>query len=380
MSDVLVYVQHLLGIGHVRRMALINQALRNRGLSVIVASGGVPDDNLDFAADEVVQLSPCKTSDTGFSALVDPYGNPLGDDWQEKRKNQLLAAFKSSSPKLLLIEMFPFGRRGFRFELIPLFDAAKEAGVPVVCSVRDLLVRKKDIRKTQWMHDTAREYLDAVLVHGDQKLFGFDRSFELADGIADLITYTGYVAPTLPSPSSNTGNGHRRGVLVSAGGGAVGADLIRLAIAARAHSRNYHDAKWDIVTGPHFPSEQFEMLNKDLPDGVVLHRFLSDFRERMAGAAVSVSQAGYNTLMDVLATQTPAVMVPFAEGGESEQTERAEVLADEGVISLLDLDGLSAQSLAKQIDNARDPSGIKIDLDGAARTASIIAEKIKGQA
>jgi len=96
MSDVLVYVQHLLGIGHVRRMALINQALRNRGLSVIVASGGVPDDNLDFVADEVVQLSPCKTSDTGFSALVDPYGNPLGDDWQEKRKNQLLAAFKSS--------------------------------------------------------------------------------------------------------------------------------------------------------------------------------------------------------------------------------------------------------------------------------------------
>lgn len=84
--------------------------------------------------------------------------------------------------------------------------------------------------------------------------------------------------------------------------------------------------------------------------------------------------------MDVLATQTPAVMVPFAEGGESEQTERAEVLADEGVISLLDLDGLSAQSLAKQIDNARDPSGIKIDLDGAARTASIIAENIKGQA
>ncbi|WP_297119666.1 glycosyltransferase [Thalassospira sp.] len=276
--------------------------------------------------------------------------------------------------------MFPFGRRAFRFELIPLFDAAKEAGVPVICSVRDLLVRKKDIRKTQWMHDTAREYLDAVLVHGDQKLFGFDRSFELADGIADLITYTGYVAPTLPSRPSNTGNGHRQGVLVSAGGGAVGADLIRLTIAARAHSRNYHDAKWDIVTGPHFPSAQFEMLNKDLADGVVLHRFLSDFRERMAGAAVSVSQAGYNTLMDVLATQTPAVMVPFAEGGESEQTERAEVLADEGVISLLDLDGLSAQSLAKQIDNARDPSGIKIDLDGAARTASIIAEKIKGQA
>lgn len=378
MSDVMVYVQHLLGIGHVRRMALINQALRDRGISVMVASGGVPDDGLDFAASNVIQLSPCKTSDTGFSGLVDPDGNALGDDWKQARKKQLLEAFRKTAPKLLLIEMFPFGRRAFRFELIPLFDAAKEAGVPVICSVRDLLVRKKDIRKTEWMRDTARRYLDGVLVHGDPQLFGFDRSFEFTDDISDLITYTGYVAPTIDEALAVRGDETRHGVLVSAGGGAVGAELIRLAIAARASSQKYNDATWDIVTGPHFPSDQFEELRSQLPDGVVLHRFLSDFRERMAGAAVSVSQAGYNTLMDVLATRTPAVMVPFAEGGESEQTERAEVLSNEGVISLLDLDGLSAQSLAKQIDNARQPSGIKIALDGAEKTASIIADKIKG--
>ncbi|NIY74536.1 glycosyl transferase [Thalassospira sp. HF15] len=380
MSDVMVYVQHLLGIGHVRRMALINQALGDQGLSITVASGGVPDDNLDFAADEVVQLSPCKTSDTGFSGLVDPQGNELGDDWQKTRKKQLLAAFAESSPKLLLIEMFPFGRRAFRFELIPLFEAAKEAGVPIICSVRDLLVRKKDIRKAQWMRDMAREYLDAILVHGDQKLFGFDRSFDFANDIADLITYTGYVAPTMDNDLSKPVEVGRQGVLVSAGGGAVGADLIKLAISARAHSQKFKEATWDIVAGPHFPSDQFELLRSQLPDGIVLHRFLPDFRERMARAAVSVSQAGYNTLMDVLVTRTPAVMVPFAEGGESEQTERAELLSKAGVISLLDLDGLSAQSLAKQIDNARHPVGINIALDGAERTACIIADKIKGQA
>ncbi|KXJ56762.1 MAG: glycosyl transferase, partial [Thalassospira sp. Nap_22] len=359
---------------------LINQALRDEGLGVTVVSGGVPDDSLDFAANEVVQLSPCKTSDTGFSGLVDPEGNALGDDWQEERKRQLLTAFKETAPKLLLVEMFPFGRRAFRFELIRLFDAAIEAGIPIICSVRDLLVRKKDIGKTRWMRDTARKYLDAVLVHGDQQLFGFDRSFEFADDISDLIAYTGYVAPKVANGVSDGVEADRSGVLVSAGGGAVGAELIRLAISARAHSQKYSDAIWDIVAGPHFPSDQFDLLRGQLPDGVILHRFLPDFRERMARAAVSLSQAGYNTLMDVLATQTPAVMVPFAEGGESEQTERAEVLANEGVISLLDLDGLSAQSLAKQIDNARQPSGIKIALDGAKRTASIIAEKIKGQA
>ncbi|MDG4721046.1 MULTISPECIES: glycosyltransferase family protein [Thalassospira] len=375
MSDVFVYVQHLLGIGHVRRMALINQAIREQGLSVTVASGGVPDDGLDFAADTVIQLSPCKTADSNFSNLVDPDGNSLGDDWKEKRKEELLAAFNVSSPRLVLIEMFPFGRRAFRFELIPLFEAAKAAGIPIICSVRDLLVRKNDPAKTQWMADIARKYLDAVLVHGDPQLFGFDRSFACAEQISDLITHTGYVAPVIGKMPDQT----RSGVLVSAGGGAVGAELIELAIAARACSEKYGQDDWHIVTGPHFPTSRFDAIATSLPSGIILHRFLPDFRDRMAGAAVSVSQAGYNTLMDVLSTRTPAVMVPFAEGGESEQTERAEILSKEGVISLLDLDGLSAQSLAKQIDCVRPPADIPIALDGAQRTASIIAGMIKGQ-
>ncbi|WP_033069524.1 glycosyltransferase family protein [Thalassospira australica] len=380
MTDVMVYVQHLLGIGHVRRMALINQALRDKGMTVAVASGGIPDANLDFAADHVFQLSPCKTADSDFSALVDPNGKTLGDDWKETRKKELLAAFQAMSPKLLLIEMFPFGRRGFRFELIPLFDAAKEAGIPIVCSVRDLLVRKTDIRKTEWMRDTARKYLDCVLVHGDPNLFGFDHSFEFANDLSDLIVHTGYVAPDVDR-TVKPDNLHRQGVLVSAGGGAVGATLIKLAIKARRYSEKYKDAIWDIVAGPHFPDDQYESLRHQIPtDDIVLHRFLPDFRDRMSHAAVSVSQAGYNTLMDVLATGTPAVMVPFAEGGESEQTERAEILSEEGVISLLDLDGLSAQSLAKQIDNARQPQRIQIALDGAIKTAEIIADKIKGTA
>ncbi|MBN8197102.1 glycosyltransferase family protein [Thalassospira povalilytica] len=375
MADVFVYVQHLLGIGHVRRMALINRAIRDRGLSVMVASGGVPDAGLDFTADQVVQLSPCKTADSSFSTLVDPKGNRLGDDWKETRKAELLTAFVDARPKLLLVEMFPFGRRAFRFELIPLFEAAKAAGIPVVCSVRDLLVRKKDPAKTQWMATIARKYLTWVLVHGDPNVFDFAHSFECADQIADLITHTGYVAaePGIKTTAS------RSGVLVSAGGGAVGAELIELAIAARQYSGAYGQAKWDIVAGPHFPPDRFDMIASTLPDGVELHRFLPDFRERMAKAAVSVSQAGYNTLMDVLSTATPAVMVPFADGGESEQTERAEILSKEGVISLLDLDGLSAQSLAKYIDRASQPANVKIALDGAQKTAAIIAGMIKGQ-
>ncbi|MCC9622682.1 glycosyl transferase [Thalassospira sp. MA62] len=375
MTDVMVYIQHLLGIGHVRRMALINQKMRGLGLGVTVISGGMPDEALDYGTKDVIQLPPCRTADSTFATLVDQDGIPVDDAWKERRRTALLAAFAKHKPKVLLVEMFPFGRRAFRFELIPLFDAAKQAGIPIVCSVRDLLVRKKDDRKSEWMRDVARRYLDRVIVHGDPILIRFEDSFPFADDIGDLISYSGYVAPVVDAKAAT-----RQGVLVSAGGGAVGGTLLERAIAARSFSQKYHDARWDIVAGPNLAPEKYETLQRQLPDGVYLYRFLSDFRQRMAGAAVSVSQAGYNTLMDVLATQTPAVMVPFAEDGESEQSERATILARQGVISLLDLSGLTAQSLAKQIDDARKPDQYTIALDGAEKSAGIIAGLIREQA
>lgn len=374
MTDVMIYVQHLLGIGHVRRIALINAELKRLGISTTVVSGGIPDATLDFGSDDVIQLPPCRSADSGFSGLIDQNGNAVDDAWKNNRKQALLTAFEKTAPKLLLIEMFPFGRRAFRFELLPLLERAGQAGVVRICSVRDLLVRKSDRSKEAWMRDVARSHFDGVLVHGDPALFGFGQSFPYADDIADMIEYTGYVAP-----KTGVTIGDRNGVLVSAGGGAVGAALIETAMAARHLSKRYADHPWNIVAGPHFPADAFSRLGKNLPGGVTLHRFLPDFRDRMAQCCVSVSQAGYNTLMDVLATRTASVMVPFADGGESEQSERAAILASKGVLSLLNPDDLTPQSLINQIDQAKNPAKLDISLDGAGITAAKIAERIRGK-
>ena len=40
--SVFFYVQHLLGIGHLKRAATLAQALRDAGFKVVLASGGVP--------------------------------------------------------------------------------------------------------------------------------------------------------------------------------------------------------------------------------------------------------------------------------------------------------------------------------------------------
>src|SRR5918994_1726033 len=97
------------------------------------------------------------------------------------RRRTLLEAYRSSRPRVLLLELFPFGRRKFAAELLPLLDHARSAPRPplAACSVRDLLVGG---RRDQQAHDEvacalANQYLDAVLVHSDPRFARFDETF-----------------------------------------------------------------------------------------------------------------------------------------------------------------------------------------------------------
>ena len=54
-GPVFFYVQHLLGIGHLRRAAVIARSLRRQSLGVVFASGGEPVRDLDLAGVERVK-------------------------------------------------------------------------------------------------------------------------------------------------------------------------------------------------------------------------------------------------------------------------------------------------------------------------------------
>ena len=94
---------------------------------------------------------------------------------------------------------------------------------------------------------------------------------------------------------------------------------------------------------------------------------------------VSVSQAGYNTVLDILAACARAVVVPFAAERETEQQLRAERLAARGVLELVPEAELSPARLAFAIERAvgAAPQRIPIDTDGARRTAGLIADMVR---
>lgn len=368
---IMVYVQHLLGIGHQMRAAAIIRAMRAGGLNVTCVSGGEAGAMPDLGGARLVQLPSVRATDASFRSLVDENGDEIDGPWRDRRRQALLRAYTEYEPDVLLVETFPFGRWQFRFELIPLLQAASDNGVPAAVSVRDILVGKNDPKRLAAVVGILRDYFSAVLVHGDESLVTFGETFAAAGEIADLIEYTGYVAPEPPPPNPR-GRGAGE-VVVAAGGGAVGGVLLRAAIEARPLTP-LADAPWRLITGPNLPAAERARLNP--PPGVEIETLCDDYRELLARAAVSVSQAGYNTVMDILVSGARAVLAPFSAGNETEQGLRARLLAERGRVQVVSEPDLTPQNLAAAIGRALAgdaPARLNLALDGAARTARIVA-------
>lgn len=383
---VLLYVQHLLGIGHVKRAIRLAGAMAGRGLQVTLVSGGFEVPGIAAPGVRVVQLPGAAAADLSFKHLIDSNGMVVDDAWKQMRRDALLGLFHETAPHALIIELFPFGRRQMRFELLPLLDAAiGMAPRPLIaCSVRDISggANHNPERQAEALPLVER-YFDRILVHGDPGVVSFEHSFAHFRQIAHKIHYTGYVAesegrPRKPGSSEGAGE-----VIVSAGGGSFGHTLLMTALRARPYSR-LAAATWRVLAGINVPAIEWEALRREAQqhgDGrVLIERWRQDFTTLLANCAVSVSQAGYNTTMEILEAGTRAVVAPFAGGTETEQAQRAEALAARGWLQVVSETDLTPQSLAAAIDRAanapRPP--VAIDMGGAGRSAQLIEEWMTG--
>jgi predicted glycosyltransferase len=365
---VFFYVQHLLGVGHLQRAASVARALRTQGVDVVLASGGAPVRSIPVD----VQLPSASAADATFKTLLDERGQPVDDAWKRRRAGALLDAWRAARADALVIELFPFGRRQLRFELMPLLeDAQRLAPRPlVICSVRDLIQPRAE-REPETLA-LALRYFDRILVHGDPALAGFERTFGAADRLAGRLHYTGYVAAH-PAASASDGGAE---VLVSAGGGAAAGRLLETALAARERSL-LRSATWRLLAGRNYSEQAFRVLARQAAPGVVVERNRDDFPQLLANAALSVSQAGYNTVVEILQARVRAVLVPFAGGAEVEQSLRARLLAERGAATTLAEPELCVPALADAINRAargpRPPADL-VSLDGARRSAELIRQ------
>lgn len=378
-ARVFFYVQHLLGIGHLRRAAALARAISAGGFDVLLVSGGAPVDGLALGDARFHQLPPLRAADARLKELARPDGTPVDEAFKVMRTRQLLAVFDAEHPDILLTEQFPFGRTQLRFELMPLLDAAQDrASAPwIVSSIRDVLRRTASPARVDEMVQTF-EAFDAVLVHADPALVRLDDSFPAWPDIKERALYTGYVADSGPQPPPEIDAGKGE-VLVSAGGGAVGAPLLQAALAARPLSP-LAERRWRLLVGPNMPAAEVAALRASAGSDVIVEPVRADFPALLRNSALSISQAGYNTVVETLCHGDRAVLVPFGTARETEQADRARVLVERGMVAAVAPDGLSAASLAAAISRAWAGPSIRsfppVDAGGAAATVAALRQMV----
>lgn len=380
---ILFYVQHLLGIGHLMRAGTLTRALEAGGLEVTLVSGGTQVPDFDSGATHFKQLPPARAVDKFFKVLVDENDREIEDAWKANRRDLLLDIYRETSPDIVLIELYPFGRRQMRFEIEPLLEAAKqtEGGSGhrpvIVSSVRDILVQPDKPERIDEMVARVKNYFDMVLVHGDPDFISFDETFPRLRDIADVTRYTGYVTDPPPTPGGTGSPGYGE-VIVSTGGGAVSEDMLSAAIEARAFS-SLADETWRVLIGHNYPQAEFEACQQSAPAGVIVERARPDFAELLANCRLSISQGGYNTVMEILATGARAVCLPYAGGLESEQTLRCGLLAERGALEMVRQEDVSARAVAAAVDRAMaapKQDRAVVNMDGAQRTVELLREAI----
>ena len=373
----LFYCQHSIGMGHLTRSFALAHALAP-DLRVVFLNGGPLPPGLPVPVGvEIIDLPPLGMID-GHN-LVSRDARFDVEESKRLRRDLVLNTFAKIDPKVVLIELFPFGRKKFAFELLPLLKSARRRDHPplVMTSVRDILVNARPDRqlhddRARWITD---RYFDAVLVHSDPLFARLEESFSPRQPLRVPVFHTGFV---LPERAPQRASERQRHVLVSAGGGMAGYPLFRAAIDA-------HDILWReqnipmrLVAGPFLPEEHWNQLLQLAAErsGLTLIRSVPDLCLEMGRAALSVSQCGYNTSMDILSSGVPAVVVPYSAGREDEQLNRAERLADLGTLRLLNAGELSGSTLASAIEQCLtfQPKSCKLDLSGAMNTASLIAQ------
>ncbi len=372
------YCQHVLGIGHFHRSMEICKAIaRLRPITLIL---GGPPVEVDQANIDVLRL-PGLQMDSEFNEMVPCRPELSLAEVKTARQKQLFAHFQTKRPDIFITELYPFGRKAFRFELDPLLAAIRDgslADCSCYCSVRDILVEKKTGREKfeQRVVQTLNAYFDGILIHADPEIITLDETFSRMVDIQTPLHYTGFVTNAGDRPRQD--KDRIRGtlglsptdklIIASIGGGNVGSELLYAAIEAFKILQNSTSAHLQLFCGPYCDEKVYKDLQNNIGHNITIDRFTNHFPQWLEAADLSISMAGYNTCMNLVKAGIPALVYPFKQNRE--QRLRAERLGRKVPLTILEDIDLTPARLLKKMEEQLTLSRISasINLDGAQET------------
>ena len=353
-----LYSHDAKGLGHLRRnLALAHHLARalpgltGRDVTGLVITGLAPgqEHRLPEGFDWLVLPGVKKAEGTYLPQRLRITREDLG----LVRSALLSGVLTTFSPDLLIIDRHPYGvHQELREPLARLRQASPDARV--VLGLREVLDTPETVQR-EWEElgeaDTLRRLIDEVWVYGDDSVHDLSATGEAPTALEERMRYTGYLAhgrdaaeATHGSEASEAlaGNAGAAGtfILTTAGGGSDGINLLRAAAAARVPDGYRHV----VVTGPQLDAARFHQVAQAAGPRTIVRRTWPGMSHHIQRAAAVISMAGYNTVSEILASDTPALLVP-RETPRLEQFIRATALKDVGATDLLRVADLSAAAL-----------------------------------
>jgi len=378
---IIFYCQYVWGMGHLIRSLEFARALSAHDVTLV--AGGQDVDVKQPRHVQLVKL-PVLYMDEKFTTLI--AGDPTKSvaEIQQARKEILYELFEEKQPDVFIVELYPFGRSIFGFELEPVLAdirAGTFGPVNTVCSLRDILVEKKDpAAYEERVIEKLNRHFDALLVHSDEHLLRLDETFSRVNDIAIPVVYTGFITQqTDPAAGASLRqalamSADQKLVVASAGGGRSGYRLLDCVVKACEQLRNRMSLRLEAFTGPFMRNEEIEKLAVRSSTGIRIRRYTRRFLDYLHAADLSISLAGYNTCMNLLVTQVPALVYPYAR--QREQPMRVNTIKDFLPMRILTEDDLHVDRLSEHIFRMlhykRTPKSLPIDLNGAANAAKFL--------
>jgi predicted glycosyltransferase len=392
-KKIVVYSHDTFGLGNIRRMLAITEHLLDSipDLSILLISGSpmihsfrLPQSRFDY-----LKL-PC----IGRTLNGDYIAKRLGTNFNELvevRSQIIKAAVANFSPDTIIVDKKP---RGIADELHPTLELIHKQmpGTNVVLLLRDILDEPQVTRQI-WLKNryfqSIERYYDSILVMGSKKVFDLCQEYRFPEKIAKKVVFCGYINRSHIIAETRIhklfSQSARAKVLLTVGGGEDGFLPLKSYLHGLPQLGGNEPFSTMIVTGPEMSQQhqkEIQSCAKPLQHVQVVD-FVPDLTEHIQAADLIVSMAGYNTIVEILAQNKPAIVIPRIKP-VSEQLIRATRLDKLGLLKCIPPNELSADRLIQEVTsqlqkpvnnfNAAD----SIDFNGLATTTRAIEMLMNG--
>ncbi len=384
LQNILLYSHDTFGLGHLRRNRKIADAIRqaNQGARITLATGSdIAGKFPPINGVQLVRLPP--VSKTRDGTYVSPDGHETLDHLIERRAAILSKTVLDQKPDIFIADKEPFGLLGELEQALALLpeNTLRILGLREVLDDRDTL-------RAEWEKHAVTKRLpglyDEIWIYGPDWFHNPLEGLDLPVSLMESCTYLGFLGIRASNsggqPSKTAPKNDDPYILVTAGGGEDGWELMRQVLAA-CQAGLPISRKLYLLPGPLMDKTALATI-RDMAAGIAGTKVLDfhpDPSALISEAEAVVSMCGYNTFCEVLEAGKPALFIP-REVPRREQLIRANRAADLKAASVMRAsDANDAEKLARRINTLPEgpkpaDASQKFEFDGLTRIGRRIAE------